>query len=161
MHRFFATDDSPVLLAQRVALGLVILPHGLQKTLGWFGGYGFSGTMAAFTADGMPAVLAFLVIVAESLGALGLVAGLLTRLSAAGIAAVMVGAIAMVHWPNGFFMNWFGGQAGEGFEYHLLVLTLALPLVVLGGGRAAADGWIASRFAAATPAPSRPLRRAA
>jgi putative oxidoreductase len=139
MKALLGTDDSLSLLFARLALGGVMLPHGLQKTLGLFGGQGFSGTMAFFTGNGMPAALVFLVILAESAGSLGLIVGLLTRVAAFGIGCVMVGAILTVHLPNGFFMNWFGKQAGEGFEYHLLALGLALALIVGGGGKASID----------------------
>jgi putative oxidoreductase len=149
--KLLATDDSTTLLIQRVVLGLVILPHGLQKTLGWFGGYGFTGTMGYLTGTlGVPVPLAVLVIAAETAGAVALVAGLATRLSAFGVAAVMIGAVLLTHLPNGFFMNWAGGQAGEGFEYHLLALALAVPLVVRGGGAASLDRWLAPAFSAPT-----------
>jgi putative oxidoreductase len=138
--RLLETDRSPILLFQRCLLGLVIFPHGAQKLLGWYGGYGFGGTMGFFTGTlHMPAALAFLVIMVESLGAIAMIAGALTRIAAFGIAAVMVGAILMVHAPVGFFMNWFGQQGGEGFEYHLLVLALSLPLALKGGGLWALD----------------------
>jgi putative oxidoreductase len=88
----------------------------------------------------LPAPIAFLVIVGECFGALMLIAGLGTRIAAAGIAAIMAGAIVTTHAKVGFFMNWFGAQHGEGFEYHLLALALAVPLVVWGGGRLALDG---------------------
>ena len=139
MKSLLRTEDSWSLLIARLALGIVMLPHGLQKTVGLFGGYGFSGTMGFFTSQGMPALLAFLVILSESAGSLGLILGLLTRVAAFGCAAVMLGAIGMVHFQNGFFMNWFGKQAGEGFEYHLLALGLALALLVGGGGKASVD----------------------
>ena len=130
-------------LIARLALGLVILPHGLQKTVGLFGGYGFQGTMGFFTGQlGLPTVIAALVIAAESLGSISILIGFLTRFCAASIALVMAGAITMAHWQNGFFMNWFGNQAGEGFEYHLLVIGLALSLVVSGGGRWSIDSKI-------------------
>ena len=116
MTRFFQTDRSATLFFQRLVLALVILPHGAQKLLGWFGGYGFDGTMGFFTGTlGIPAALAVLVILGESLGALGLAFGAFTRLSAFGVAATMLGAVFMAHAPNGFFMNWTGQQAGEGF----------------------------------------------
>src|SRR5439155_1377203 len=143
------------LLLQRVILGMIIFPHGAQKLLGWFGGYGFSGTMGFFT-DTMhiPAPLAVLVILAESLGSIALVLGAGTRLAASGIAAVMLGAIFTTHLSFGFFMNWFGAQKGEGFAFHLLALALALPLVVRGGGLFSADGALAERLRAGTaPAP--------
>ncbi len=140
------TDGSWAGLIGRLVLGAVMLPHGLQKTLGWFGGHGFSGTMGFFTEQlGIPWVVALLVIVAESAGALGLIAGFLTRLSALGILAVMAGAIRMAHFQNGFFMNWSGSQAGEGFEYHILAAGLAAILLVTGGGRWSVDGALAGK----------------
>lgn len=138
--KLLATQDEIAPLIMRVMLGIVFFPHGAQKVFGWFGGHGLSGTLNAFTQNmGMPLVVALLVIAAESLGALGLIAGLLTRVAAFGIFCVMVGATLMVHLPHGFFMNWFGNQAGEGFEYHLLAIALALALMITGGGKASLD----------------------
>jgi putative oxidoreductase len=158
LHRALSTDQDRTLLAQRVALGLIMAPHGAQKLLGWFGGYGWSGTMAFFTETmHLPAPLAFLIIVAESLGAVGLVLGAGTRLAALGIASVMPSAILTTHLDVGFFMNWLGAPRGEGFEYHLLALALALPLVVRGGGALSVDGALAARPASggfAVPQPS-------
>ena len=140
LDKLLDTDASRTRFLQRLVLGAVILPHGLQKVFGWFGGYGFDGTMAFFTDTlGVPAPLAILVILADSLGALALIAGLGTRLAAAGTIATMAGAILMLHLPHGFFMNWGGTQAGEGFEFHLLALALAIPLAIKGGGAYAAD----------------------
>lgn len=139
MRWLLRTEDSLPLLLARLALGVVMLPHGLQKTLGLFGGYGFSGTMGAFTAQGIPAALAVLVILSESAGSVGLIVGFLTRIAAFGCAAVMTGAIVRVHAQYGFFMNWSGQQGGEGIEYHLLALGLALALLVGGGGKASID----------------------
>ena len=139
MRALLRTDDSLPLMIVRLALGIVMLPHGLQKALGLFGGPGYSGTMAMFTSQGMPAALAFLVILGESAGSLGLIVGFLSRIAGFGISCIMLGAIAMVHLPNGFFMNWSGKQAGEGFEYHILALGMALAVLVGGGGRASVD----------------------
>jgi len=147
--KFFATRDDLVLTIIRIALGLVMLPHGLQKTIGAFGGYGFSGTMGFFTGQaGLPVVIAFLVIVAESFGALGLITGFLSRLSALGIALNMAGAVLMVHLPNGFFMNWAGTQKGEGFEYHLLAFALSLVVLIFGGGKFSVDSIVARKVGA-------------
>ncbi len=144
---FFQTDEGINNLIIRVMLGIVIFPHGAQKLLGWFGGHGLEGTLGFFTNQlGIPMVVAILVILGESLGALGLIAGFLTRFCAAGILIIMTGAIVMAHVANGFFMNWFGNQDGEGFEYHLLVIALCLPLLISGGGLFSADGLIAKRF---------------
>lgn len=143
--KILETRNDVGLLLLRLTLGIVILPHGLQKTLGLFGGHGFSGTYGFFTEKmGMPGVVAVLVILAESLGTLGLMVGFLTRLGALGVAAVMSGAIVMVHWQNGFFMNWFGNQKGEGFEYHLLALGIAIVLLIKGGGAVSIDRSIAN-----------------
>lgn len=145
LRKFLGTDGDILPLIARLTLGLVILPHGAQKLLGWFGGYGFSGTMEAMTGMGLPAVAVFLVIMAESFGALGLILGFLTRLGAFGVGMVMLGATLMVHLQNGFFMNWYGQQKGEGFEYHLLAMGLALILLIRGGGKYSVDGMIVSR----------------
>jgi putative oxidoreductase len=112
--------------------------------LGWFGGYGFAGTMGFFTQQmHIPAPLAFLVIIAEFPGCLGLLIGFLTRVVALGLACDMAGAILMVHLPNGFFMNWSGKQAGEGFEYHLLIIGICIALIIGGAGKWSVDRVIA------------------
>jgi putative oxidoreductase len=140
LQKLMRTDDDLAGLIARLGLGIVFLPHGLQKTLGLFGGYGFSGTMQFFTQQAhLPAFVAFLIILTESLGALSLIFGALGRVGALGVACLMVAAILLVHLPNGFFMNWFGNQKGEGFEYHLLAITLALVVLVKGSGRWSID----------------------
>jgi putative oxidoreductase len=145
---FFQTDDGWAGLILRLTLGIVMFPHGAQKILGWYGGFGFDGTLGFFTGTmGLPWIIAFLIIMGESFGSLGLLVGFLTRFSAASIGVIMLGAITLVHWPHGFFMNWFGKQAGEGYEYHLLVLGIAIVLTIVGGGRWSVDQQIAQRIA--------------
>lgn len=144
---FLATTQSSAPLVLRVALGGVLFGHGLQKVFGWFGGYGIEGTMKFFQSVGMPSVLGALVIVSDFFGALALVLGLLTRFSAAAAGAVMLGAMLLVHLPNGFFMNWGGAARGEGYEFHVLALAMAASLVILGGGRGSADAWLSRRLA--------------
>ena len=134
------TDSGVVGFILRITLAVVMFPHGAQKVLGWFGGHGFRGTMKYFTDSGIPAVFARLAIAAEFLGSLGLAVGLLTRIAAFGIACVMLVAIVTVHWPNGFFMNWYGNQKGEGFEYHLLASGIAITLIIVGAGAWSLDG---------------------
>lgn len=145
-RRILATQDDVSLTVLRLFLGLVMLPHGLQKLLGWFGGRGFSGTMQGFTDDmGIPFVFALLAIVAESFGSLGLIVGLCTRIAAFGVGVTIAVAALLVHLPNGLFMNWSGKKAGEGFEFHLLVVGMALALVIGGGGKWSLDGLISAR----------------
>lgn len=144
--KLIQTDNDISSLVLRVLLAIVFFPHGAQKVFGWFGGFGFSGTMGFFTGKmGIPAIFAFLAIMAEFLGPLGLISGFLTRVAAFGIACNMTVAIFMVHIPNGFFMNWFGNQKGEGFEYHILAIAIAAALMIKGGGRASVDGLISEK----------------
>jgi len=140
LRTLFKTDESYTPLIARLALGLAIFPHGAQKALGWFGGYGFGATMNFFTGQmHIPALFAFLAIAAEFAGAIGLITGFISRIAAFGIATTMLVAAFMVHVSNGFFMNWLGNQKGEGFEYHILALGLALIVVVAGGGKWSVD----------------------
>ena len=139
LKRLTETSNDVAFTILRVILGIVFFAHGAQKMLGWFGGFGFHATMGSFAHMGMPAPVAFLVICAEFFGGLGLIVGLLTRIAALGIAGEMVGAIFMVHLPNGFFMNWMGAQKGEGIEYHLLVIAMGAALFLRGAGAFSAD----------------------
>jgi putative oxidoreductase len=138
--RCMVTGDSWAPLPLRLALGVVFFAHGSQKLLGWFGGPGFSGAMGYLTRmEGLPWIIGLLVIVIEFFGGLAVLLGLLTRPTVFAIGVEMVGAILKVHAANGFFMNWSGRQAGEGFEFHLLVIAMVLALLVLGGGRWSVD----------------------
>ena len=133
------TDDHLALFIIRVTPGLLILPHGAQKLLGLFGGYGFTATMSSFTSMGIPAFLAFLVIVTESIGALLLLFGFTTRIWAGMLTAIMLTAIVNIHYAKGFLMTWAGTNAGEGLEYHLLVIGICIALIIKGAGRWSAD----------------------
>ena len=138
-RKLLATPDDWTLTLMRLVLGVVFFAHGAQKMLGWFGGYGFSGTMGYFTHGGIPAPLAFLAIAAEFFGGIGLVVGLFSRVAALGIVVNMVVAVLTVHLPNGLFMNWSGAQKGEGYEYHLLAIALGIVILVRGGGAVSMD----------------------
>ncbi len=136
------TSDSLVDAILRIALAVVFFPHGAQKVLGWFGGYGLSATMGFFTGKmGIPPVLGALDIAAEFLGPIALFLGFFTRIAAFGIFVAMATAVALVHYKLGFFMNWFGKlPAGtEGFEFHILALALALSVLVRGAGVLSVD----------------------
>lgn len=157
-------------LIARLALGLVMFPHGAQKMLGWFGGYGFGGTMEFFTQQmGFPWIVGFLIILIEFAGSLTLLVGLCARPAAVGISTVMLGAIATVHAEVGFFMDWSGQLSGEGFEYHLLAIGLALVVIVQGAGAYSLDDILMNRMlnpnsgetSAASPAFKRQAEHAA
>jgi len=139
LRKLFATNKDIVPSFLRLTLGAVMFPHGAQKVLGWFGGGGFKVTLEGMTGMGLPAAIVVMVMIAEFLGSLGLIFGFLTRLSALGVISVMLGAIFTVHQQYGFFMNWMGKQAGEGFEYHLLAIGIAVALLVRGGGAFSID----------------------
>jgi putative oxidoreductase len=145
LRGLFYTDSGIAGLLLRLTLAVVMFPHGAQKALGWFGGHGFASTIAFFTRSGIPPVLALLVIVTEFLGPLGLALGLLTRVVALGLICEMLVAIVTVHWPNGFFMNWTGTQQGEGFEYHVLMIGMALTVLIVGAGAWSIDRALAGR----------------
>ena len=140
LKKLLATSNECHITILRLGVGIMILPHGLQKTFGFFGGAGYSAQMAGFT-QGMhiPAVFAFLAIMVELLGGIGLILGLITRVAAFGLACNMVVAIYTLNWNYGFFMNWGGKQKGEGFEFHFVVLAALLALMIKGGGAASAD----------------------
>src|SRR3954465_10692775 len=127
-------------LIARLGLSLVVFPHGAQKLFGWFGGYGFQGTMGFLTGMGkLPYAVALLVILIESIASLMIFFGFATRIAALGIFGLFTGVMIKMHLANGFFMNWNGNQKGEGVEYFLLLLALALTLIISGGGAASVD----------------------
>ena len=139
LKKILETENDYATTIARLGLAIVIFPHGAQKVLGWFGGNGFSGTMQFFTETmGLPWIVAFLVIMGEFLGPIGLAVGALSRPAAAGLIIIMAGAI-QVHAQHGFFMNWYGNQEGQGFEYHILVIALALVVVLRGSGAFSLD----------------------
>ena len=138
--KIFQSRDSWAPLLLRVLLGTVVLAHGSQKLFGWFGGYGFTGTMRFLTeAMNLPWLIAFIVIMLESVGAIALIAGIATRPVALCYTLLAFGIIVTSHLQNGFFMNWFGAQAGEGFEYFLLWIGMSLSLMISGGGKYSVD----------------------
>jgi putative oxidoreductase len=140
LRKLLSTSNDFTVTIVRLVLGVVFFAHGAQKMLGWFGGYGFTGTMGFFTQQmHIPAPFAFLAICAEFFGGLGLIVGLLSRIAAFGIMCNMLVAIAAVHVHNGFFMNWTGQQKGEGFEYHLVTLAALLVVLVKGAGAFSID----------------------
>jgi putative oxidoreductase len=140
LRKLTATGNSSAIAILRLVLGIVFFAHGAQKMLGWFGGYGYSGTMGFMTGMlHIPAPFAFLAIAAEFFGGLGLLLGLLTRVAAFGIAVNMLVAIVMVHAQFGFFANWSGTQKGEGIEFHLLVLAMTVFLMLKGAGALSVD----------------------
>jgi putative oxidoreductase len=122
------TIDVALLIA-RIIVGVVFMAHGAQKLFGAFGGPGLSAVVQ------MMGPLGYLVTIGEFFGGLGLIVGFLSRFSAASIVLIMVGAIGMVHGQFGFFMNWMGNQAGEGFEYHLLAIAVLVVILIVGPGR--------------------------
>jgi len=137
------TDGAIIPLILRIGLGSVILAHGLQKLLGMFGGHGPEWTVNMWSQWwGIPAFITWLVILGESLGMVALILGFFTRIFAVVTIIIMTGAIILVHHSQGFFMNWYSEPRAEGIEYHILVYTLALALLLLGGGKYSLDNII-------------------
>ncbi|HVG16211.1 MAG TPA: DoxX family protein [Chitinophagaceae bacterium] len=144
-HLFFKTNRSTAPLFLRLFLALVLFPHGAQKLLGWFGGFGFEGTMRYFTDTvGLPWAVGFLVILIEFFGPLALVAGVAVRFWSLAIGGVMTGVI-LTTFTDYFFMNWFGNQKTEGMEFFLLTIGMSLSLVYSGAGRFSIDSQLEKR----------------
>jgi putative oxidoreductase len=157
--RLLRTADDPGPALARLTLAFVFFPHGAQHVLGWLGGYGFHGTLQWMTATlGFPAPLAVMALVTELVAPFALLVGLGGRAAALGLVGLMLGALS-THWPNGFFMNWFGtlpaGQ--EGYEYHILAIALAGTVVLQGSGAWSLDRLLGRR----APASETTIRRAA
>ncbi len=137
------TDNGWTGLILRFTLGIVMFPHGAQKMLGWFDGPGFHTEMEHLTEHmQLPWIIAILVILIEFFGALSLILGIAARLWAVAFGILFIGIIFTGHIQYGFFMNWFGNQTGEGYEYHLLVIGLAVALLINGSGKYALDNLI-------------------
>ncbi|MCB2204085.1 DoxX family protein [bacterium] len=146
MAQIIYTDSHAAGLLARVILGCAILPHGLQKTLGMFGGKGLIASLDALESIGIPPVFGVLVIASESIGALLLIFGVFSRFMAGSIMITMLGAVLLKHIDFGFFMNWSGMQEGEGWEYHLLAMGLGLIVLVMGSGSLSFDRWLTRRY---------------
>lgn len=139
-QKIFATNNDWAGFITRLTAGIILFPHGAQKLLGMFGGYGFSGTMGFFTGTlHLPWLIGFLVIIIEFVGSLSLIAGFASRIWSFAMIILMLGIIFTAHIDNGFFMNWYGNQKGEGFEYHLLFIGLSLATLVNGSGKYSVD----------------------
>jgi putative oxidoreductase len=144
---FYQTTSHTAGLILRITLAIVLLPHGCQMLLGWFGGYGFSGSMEYLTHnEELPWLVAFSVILLQFLGSLALIFGIWSRFIAIAFTGLFFGMIVTSHWSHGFFMNWSGMQNGEGFEYHLLAIGLSLTLLLKGSGLFSVDEWLTRKF---------------
>lgn len=140
INKILNTESNWGALVVRLTLGIVLFPHGAQKMLGWFGGYGFTATMDAFTNQmQLPWIVAFAVIMIEFFGSTSLILGFASRFWSMAIAGLFTGIIFTNHLEHGFFMNWFGNQAGEGYEYALLIIGLAISVLISGSGKNALD----------------------
>jgi putative oxidoreductase len=144
LERIFRTENDYSLTVLRTILGMVFFAHGAQKALGWFGGPGFGATVGMFAQMGIGEPLGMLAIAAEFLGGLGLIIGLLARIASLGVMVNMIVAIVLVHAKVGFFMNWTGDQAGEGFEFHLLAIALGFVVLCKGAGALSMDRVVAA-----------------
>ena len=143
IKKIFETNNQDVVsFILRVVLAAVIFPHGLQKLTGAFGGYGFEGTMHYFTNTvGIPWSLGVTVIIIESIGMIVLAIGFFTRGIALILFFIMIGAASTL-FQNGFFMNWFNNQPGEGIEFFILACALCINTLVRGAGKFSLDAVI-------------------
>ena len=136
MYKFLHTSDSWSPLFVRGALGLVMFVHGLQK-IGFIGDGNVTGVLQFLTGLGIPTFIAYLVIVGELVGGASLILGFATRFCAASIGIIMLGAVLIVHLPNGFFAG------NGGYEFHILAIGMSIALVLAGGGKLSVDRMLA------------------
>lgn len=124
------TDVNIGLLLLRLVAGLLFAGHGAQKVFGWFGGKGMKGQRAMIERLGLQPVWlwAWVGALGELLGGLGLVAGLLTPLAAAGAIGAMVVAIVKVHWRKGLW------NTNGGIEFPLTLATVGFVVGLVGPG---------------------------
>jgi putative oxidoreductase len=125
----------------RIIAGIIIFPYGMQKLFKWFGGWGIKKSLEQLTLKKIPKFIAWLIIVGQSFGSIALVAGFLGRIAAGGLFIIFTGAL-IVHLPDGWAMNWFGEKKGEGIEYHVMLLSLLLIVIVRGSGAMSIDLWL-------------------
>jgi putative oxidoreductase len=143
IEKILQTDTDYVCTFLRIVAGIIIFPYGMQKLLGWFGGVGIEGTLEQMTVRKIPKFIAWLIIIGQSFGSIALIFGFLGRIAAGGLFIIFTGAL-IVHLPDGWSMNWFGTKEGEGIEYHVLLLSLLLIIIVNGSGAMSIDSWLLS-----------------
>ena len=144
------TDSDYVYTFLRIIAGLIVFPYGMQKLFGWssapgFGAPGIKGSLEQFTARNVPKLIAWLIIIGQSLGSIALMSGFLGRIAAGGLFVVFTGAL-IVHLPDGWTMNWFKEKDGEGIEYHVMLLALLLIVLIKGSGATSIDLWLTSHL---------------
>lgn len=139
LRSLMQTSNDRIPMLARLALGIVVFPHGAQKVLGWFGGPGIEGALGFYTSMGVPAFLGRMAMTIELVGGIALIVGILGRVAAFAVALAMIVAVIQMHWMVGFFMNWDGRLQGEGFEFHILAITLALIVIIRGSGAFSID----------------------
>lgn len=153
LRSLMQTSDDRIPMLARLALGIVIFPHGAQKVLGWFAGPGIDGALGFYTSMGVPAFLGWIAMTIELVGGIALIVGILGRVAAFAVALNLVVAVIQMHWMVGFFMNWDGQLQGEGFEFHILAITLALIVIIRGSGALSLDRVIITRPVVVQPIP--------
>lgn len=145
LRSLIATSDGRIPMLARLALGIVVFPHGAQKMLGWFGGPGIDGALGFYTSLGIHPFVGWLAMITEFAGGLALLLGFAGRVAAFAVAVDWIVAVVLLHWSVGFFMNWNGQLEGEGFEFHILGVTLALIVMIRGSGALSIDHWLTTR----------------
>jgi putative oxidoreductase len=139
------TDADYVFAFLRTIAGIVIWPYGMQKLFGWSGGVGIKGTLEEMALEKIPKFIAWLVIIGQSFGSTALIFGFLGRVAAGGLFIIFTGAL-IFHLPNGWTMNWFGQKNGEGIEYHVILLSLLLAVIIKGSGAMSIDLWLITKM---------------
>lgn len=145
IQKLLQTDTDFVITFLRIVAGIIIFPYGMQKIFGWFDGSGIKGSLDQLTVRKIPKIIAWLVIIGQSLGSIALITGFLGRIAAGGNFLIFTGAL-VVHSRDGWTMNWFGKKRGEGVEYFVMLLSVLLIIIIKGSGAMSIDLWLLSKI---------------
>lgn len=148
LQQLLQTTPDYIYLFVRVVAGVIIFPYGMQKLFGWFedmgGGVGVKETLQRMHEKKIPAALAWLVIIGQSLGSIALLLGCAGRVAAGANFIIFTGAL-VTHARDGWTMNWMGKKKGEGIEYFILLLSLLLVVILKGSGPLSVDAWLVTQ----------------
>ena len=145
IEKLLHTDSDYAWTFVRIIAGVIVFPYGMQKLFGWFGGPGIHGTLKDLGFRRIPRSIAWLIIIGQSFGSVAIVSGFLSRVAAGGLFVIFIGAL-IVHWHDGWMMNWYGRKNGEGIEYFVMLVSLLLLVIVKGGGALSVDLWLTRKI---------------
>jgi putative oxidoreductase len=146
IEKLLHTDPDYAWTFLRIIAVLIVVPYGMQKLFGWFGGPGIDGTLKDLASRRIPRSIGWLIIIGQSCGSAALLSGFLSRVAAGGLVVIFIGAV-VVHLRDGWMMNWYGRKSGEGIEYFVMQLSLLILIILKGAGALSVDLWLVRKIA--------------